>query len=61
MNTVGGIFWCDFNAEFEPIEGLNQIFGHTAGKNIRVRHTETSKNFCIDCLDHKHQFLETEI
>lgn len=26
---VGGITWCDFNREFHPIRGLNQIFGHT--------------------------------
>jgi len=26
---VGGITWCDFNKEFYPIKGLNQIFGHT--------------------------------
>jgi len=60
-NPVGGIFWCDFKAEFEPIDGLNQIFGHTAGKGICTRHTETSKNFCIDCLDHESSFLELEI
>lgn len=26
---VGGIVWDDFNDEFHPITGLNQIFGHT--------------------------------
>lgn len=26
----GGIVWCDFNREFEPILGLNQIVGHTS-------------------------------
>jgi hypothetical protein len=25
----GGITWLDFNREFKPIEGLNQIVGHT--------------------------------
>lgn len=25
----GGITWCDFNREFSPIKGINQIFGHT--------------------------------
>ena len=29
-NTVGGPFWCDWNNEFEPIDGLTQVFGHTA-------------------------------
>lgn len=26
---VGGITWCDYEREFHPIAGLNQIFGHT--------------------------------
>jgi hypothetical protein len=26
---VGGITWCDFDREFFPIKGLNQILGHT--------------------------------
>jgi hypothetical protein len=26
---VGGINWCDFRDEFNPIEGIKQIFGHT--------------------------------
>jgi Calcineurin-like phosphoesterase len=26
---VGGITWCDFEREFSPIEGINQIMGHT--------------------------------
>ena len=26
---VGGIHWCDYQREFHPIRGLNQIVGHT--------------------------------
>lgn len=26
---VGGIVWCDYEREFHPIKGLNQILGHT--------------------------------
>jgi hypothetical protein len=26
---IGGITWCDFEREFYPIHGLNQIVGHT--------------------------------
>lgn len=26
---VGGIIWCDFEKEFHPVLGLNQVFGHT--------------------------------
>jgi hypothetical protein len=29
MNGVGGIIWCDYDREFFPIKGLNQIVGHT--------------------------------
>lgn len=25
----GGLIWCDFNVEFNPVRGLNQVFGHT--------------------------------
>lgn len=55
--TVGGLFWCDFNAEFEPITGLNQVFGHTAGKGIRKR----GNAYCIDCLDHENSYLELDL
>ena len=26
---VGGITWCDFEREFKPFRGINQIVGHT--------------------------------
>lgn len=62
---VGGIWWCDFNDEFKPIPGINQIFGHSSyggNKGIRKLETETSVNYCIDCLDHHpHTFLELEL
>lgn len=29
MQRVGGIIWCDYEREFAPIKGLNQILGHT--------------------------------
>lgn len=33
---VGGLLWCDFNQEFEPIRGIHQILGHTPDReNIR--------------------------
>jgi len=57
FSSVGGLFWCDWNAEFEPIEGLTQVFGHTAGRGIRQR----VNSFCIDCLDHEHSFLEMDL
>ena len=29
QQRVGGITWCDFNQEFFPVRGINQIMGHT--------------------------------
>jgi hypothetical protein len=29
FNRVGGITWCDYEREFFPVKGLNQIVGHT--------------------------------
>ena len=33
FQEVGGIAWCDFDREFFPIKGINQIFGHTPQSN----------------------------
>lgn len=44
---VGGIVWLDWS-EFEPIENVNQIVGHTAGKEVRAKAGTASLNFCID-------------
>lgn len=30
---VGGLLWCDFNKEFVPIKGINQIVGHTPSRD----------------------------
>lgn len=51
----GGIVWLDFEREFEPVEGLKQIVGHSFKKNVRPHHLEGSpnpndwSNICIDC------------
>jgi len=57
-NEVGGTFWCDWNVEFEPVPGLTQVFGHTAGKGIRC---QFESSYCIDCLDNEHSFLEMDL
>lgn len=59
----GGINWLDFNSEFEPIDGLKQIVGHTASRVGKIRTHETdgrfdiasSENLCIDC--HLQEYL----
>ena len=51
----GGITWQDFQSEFEPIDDLKQIVGHTVGKKVighwregNISVTE-SNNLNIDC------------
>lgn len=60
-SNVGGMFWCDFEHEFEPVTGLYQIFGHTRGQGIRCIKTNTESSWCIDGLDKNLEFLEMEI
>lgn len=43
----GGCTWMDWR-DFVPIDGLNQIVGHSYKKQVRTKETETSKNYCID-------------
>lgn len=57
---VGGVIWLDWNTEFTPIEGLNQIVGHSSDKTVRSkivrdksndktkRGSVISQNYCID-------------
>lgn len=46
---VGGLTWLDWNREFVPIPGLNQIVGHTRRDGeVRHRSTPESDNWCID-------------
>jgi len=42
----GGLRWCDWR-EFEPIEGVNQIVGHSRYFDIRNK----DNNWCIDVLE----------
>lgn len=45
---LGGLYWNDFRYEFVPIPGVQQIFGHTRGYDIR---SFDQKNWCIDMLE----------
>lgn len=45
---VGGVDWLDWGTEFVPIIGLNQIVGHSVDKEIRIKETTNSINYCID-------------
>lgn len=47
-DTVGGLNWCDWDREFELIQGLNQICGHTPGKIVRIKRQGRFRNICLD-------------
>jgi hypothetical protein len=48
--AYGGVTWLDFNGEFEPISGINQIVGHTNhGVKGPARNViPDSDNWCLD-------------
>jgi hypothetical protein len=61
---TGGIVWCDFDYEFQPIEDLNQIVGHTSqwktGRACQYHkegftNVAEANNICIDC--HLNQYI----
>ena len=56
-HTVGGIFWCDFDHEFQEIPELIQIVGHTRGTELR----RTGNSYCIDYNDWKSNFFYWEL
>lgn len=41
---VGGIVWLDWHSEFVPVDGLNQIVGHSPADQVR----RNKDNMCID-------------
>lgn len=41
---IGGCTWLDWDCEFQPVDGIKQIVGHTKGKDIRWQ----GKNVCLD-------------
>ena len=55
---TGGIVWCDFDREFQPIDDFRQIVGHTSQwQTGRAKQHDTegfasivdANNLCIDC------------
>ena len=48
----GAHYWCDFFNDFEPIDGLNQVFGHTnCGSSPVVVEGNNSININVDCIN----------
>lgn len=49
FHAEGGPMWLDWNMEFKPIEGVNQVVGHTKSAEIlRSKSGKNSINYCID-------------
>jgi hypothetical protein len=46
-HLIGGPLWCHWD-EFEPIDEIHQIFGHTKCRYTRELRTPFSQNYCID-------------
>jgi len=61
LQPVGGIIWLDWNEEFEPVPGLNQIIGHTEHKYPQEKITENSNNYDLDTRSHHMGILENGI
>ena len=43
-NAVGGITWLDWNREFQPVAGLNQIVGQTPDERVRLKEDKANKS-----------------
>jgi len=58
----GGIVWLDFNDEFECVDNLNQIIGHTNQRNhsCSVLIKDNSYNMCIDCFQNQYLVIQNE-
>lgn len=53
-HMVGGILWQDWEWEFSPLKGINQIVGHTTHKKPVFREPMGSRNLCLD--DHLNSY-----
>jgi len=47
MEGPGGIFWMDWE-QFEPIENVNQVIGHSPDLLPRKKNEKNSQNYCLD-------------
>jgi len=63
FDAVGGLFWCDYRTEFKPINGVKQVFGHTAYRkpegNLGIIWKGEGDNisYNCDCLDSSDELL----
>lgn len=56
---IGGLYWCDWFEEFEPIPGTPQVVGHTGRRPDEVNKgvLEREGSFNVDCFEHVEEFL----
>lgn len=47
-NVTGGITWCDWGNEFDPLTNVFQIVGHTPSNKIQKFDAINSENYCMD-------------
>jgi len=59
-SDYGGITWLDLREEFEPIDNVNQIFGHTICKMPLEIPGKNSSNLCLDTNLNHYAILENE-
>lgn len=58
---IGGPTWLDWNAEFEHIEGVPQIVGHTNGSAVRTKGEGSQhKSWCLDAALHYVAWVDEE-
>jgi hypothetical protein len=65
MDNVGGIYWCDWYSEFQPVPGITQILGHTSALSVQEQLLASEQgirqrgsNYNIDCLTRVWEVLE---
>jgi hypothetical protein len=63
-SPFGGLYWCDWFREFEPVPGVKQIVGHTGYRPVpkdlsdhEMGILEKEGNYNVDCLNYKEEFL----
>jgi len=59
---IGGLFWCDWFEEFEPIPDTPQIVGHSGYRphGVSPGILQKGNSYNVDCLDRVEEFLLIE-
>lgn len=58
-NSVGGLYWCDWWREFEPLDDVPQVVGHTNSRPFESDPGIIMKgnSYNIDCIERTNQVL----